>query len=496
MLAKKEKALYYKMYALHGKYILERGLLMDTIISKIYQLIKGTNNLIELEESIQIFMYEVFASQLGDVFTQLNQVIKEKKQEKGWTVKREDWKTIQFTFGSVRFSHTLMGDEKGDSHYPLDEWLGLRKHQRHSPLVEVKVAELASESTYRESARILKEWTAVTMSHTTVGSIIKRVGEAQAQADEEMVIELEEAASMPAGKEVDFLYAEADGVFVRGTKKKKSLEVRHAIVHEGWDKNGKRVSLRKPKVIMTTQPTAEFWKEVQAFTAHHYSLENARVVTNSDGGLGYTAEKFQEAFSQSRHPVLNQLDPYHIAQALNRALGGGQSEYKDPIRKALKEHNMDDFTLWLDTYESTLEEPKKVEKVKVFRTYIEHNWDRIFDWREKIENIPADARSLGAMESNQRHISFRMKKRGMHWSIEGGEAMVKVKQGILNQTLRDVYLKHQQRSERKQRDVKKTVRMTQILHQVTRPSIGASQGSISLYAAHSTALGQLVKGFR
>ncbi|KXG43513.1 UPF0236 family transposase-like protein [Tepidibacillus decaturensis] len=145
---------------------------------------------------------------------------------------------------------------------------------------------------------------------------------------------------------------EADGVFIKGTEKKKSLEVRHAVVHEGWEKNGKRVALREPKVIMTTQLTADFWKEVQAFTAHQYSLENTQIVSNSDGGQGYTAEKFQEAFSQSRYAVLNQLDPYHIAQALNRAIGGGKSEYKDSIRKALKEHNLDDFTLWLDTYES------------------------------------------------------------------------------------------------------------------------------------------------
>nr|WP_226035224.1 hypothetical protein [Aquibacillus saliphilus] len=40
---------------------------------------------------------------------------------------------------------------------------------------------------------------------------------------------------------------------------------------------------------------------------------------------------------------------------------------------------------------------------------------------EKVENPPKDARSLGAMESNQRHVSFRMKKRGMHWSEAGGE---------------------------------------------------------------------------
>jgi len=36
-----------------------------------------------------------------------------------------------------------------------------------------------------------------------------------------------------------------------------------------------------------------------------------------------------------------------------------------------------------------------------------------------------------------------MKKRGMHWSADGIEAMVKVKQGILNGTLREVYLSAQ-----------------------------------------------------
>lgn len=468
---------------------------MEKIISKIYEIIKRTDNLIELEESVRTYMYEVFASLLGDVFTQLDQVIKIQKQEEGWTVIRADEKTVQFTFGSVTFRHTSMRDGKGNCRHPFDEWLGLRKHQRHSPLVEVKVAEMASETDYREVARVLKEWTAVHLSHTTVGSVVRRVGEAQAQADKEMVSELEEAASLPEGKKVDFLYAEADGVFVRGTEKKKSHEVHHAIIHEGWDKNGKRVSLRNPKVIMTTQATEGFWKEVQAFTAHHYSLEDTQIVSNSDGGAGYTAEKFQEAFSQSKYSVLNQLDPYHISQALNRAFGGGKNEYKDGVKKAIKEHHLDNFKLWVDTYESTLEDEKKIEKLEGFCTYITHNWERIFDWREKVENPPEDARSLGAMESNQRHISFRMKKRGMHWSKEGAEGMVKIIQGILNRTLREVYLEHQKRSKRKQRHVKQVVRLAELLRQPTRPSIGAKQGSISLYTAHSSAIGNLMKSF-
>src|SRR5699024_9228426 len=120
------------------------------------------------------------------------------------------------------------------------------------------------------------------------------------------------------------------------------------------------VSLRNPQVIMTTQPMDNFWKEVQTFTAHQYTLGHTQVVTNSDGGAGYTASKFQEAFSQSKYPVLNQLDSYHVFQGLNRALGAKQSDYKDGIRKALESRHFDDFTLWLDSYESTLVDDKKI----------------------------------------------------------------------------------------------------------------------------------------
>jgi len=55
-------------------------------------------------------------------------------------------------------------------------------------------------------------------------------------------------------------------------------------------------------------------------------------------------------------------------------LGAKQSDYKDGIRKALESHNLDNFTLsWLDWYENTLEDDKKLKKVKEFRTYINRN---------------------------------------------------------------------------------------------------------------------------
>src|SRR5699024_11676316 len=119
--------------------------------------------------------------------------------------------------------------------------------------VEVRVAELASESNYRESARILSEWTPVSMSHTTVGKIIERVGEAQSNADKISVDELDIAATLPEGKKVDFLYAEADGVFVCGTKKRKHHEVYNCITYEVWSMNVKLVSLIIQQMMITTQ---------------------------------------------------------------------------------------------------------------------------------------------------------------------------------------------------------------------------------------------------
>lgn len=46
------------------------------------------------------------------------------------------------------------------------------------------------------------------------------------------------------------------------------------------------------------------------------------------------------------------------------------------------------------------------------------------------------ARSLEAIASNQRCINYWMRKSGMHWSSEGAEAIVKIKQGIFSYTLR------------------------------------------------------------
>lgn len=468
---------------------------MHTIIQSIYDLLKQNTNMIDFEKAVLDYMYQLICEGVGEVFDRVNKIVVEEKKEYGWKAERKDPRTIQCLFGSVTFSRTLMYDLEGAPHYSLDHFLGLRKRQRNSPYVEVKVAELASEHTYRQTAKVLEEWTPVSLSHQTVKTIVGKVGETQSRQDEALITELEEAAELPKGKEVPFLMAEADGVLVRGLEKRKHVEVRHCIFYEGWKENGTRVSLDAPYTIMSTESVQNFWQNVQAQAAHRYTLTNTRVITNSDGGAGYTAEHFQEAFSQSSYPVLNQLDSFHVSQAITRALRG-ETDWREKVQKAVREKDKEQLILYLDTIESQLVEEKEIDRLQGLRTYLLNQWERIFDWREQVPEVPEGARGLGSMESHQRRISFRMKKRGMHWSTKGAEAMVKVKQGMINGTLREAYLQHNPFTAREQRKRKKTIRLARLFSQPTRESVGVRQGSFALHAAHSSPLGKLQKGLR
>src|SRR5690625_7667682 len=121
-------------------------------------------------------MYETFTVIDSETFNHLNKVMKDKARYKQFLVERNDSRTIQFSLRAVTYQRTLFKDvHDNKSIYLLDKWLGFSTYQRYSLSVAVRVAELASESKYRESARILREWRSVSMSHTTVGKTLQRV---------------------------------------------------------------------------------------------------------------------------------------------------------------------------------------------------------------------------------------------------------------------------------------------------------------------------------
>ncbi|WKB37382.1 UPF0236 family protein [Terrilactibacillus sp. S3-3] len=107
------------------------------------------------------------------------------------------------------------------------------------------------------------------------------------------------------------------------------------------------------------------------------------------------------------------LDDFHVAQALTRVLHGDKDWLK-VAKKAVRHKQAGTLVAILDTYESQLENDQQIQKVEDVKKYLINHWNRLFDWRDKDKQAPKIAGKLGAMESNQRHLTFRMKKRGMH----------------------------------------------------------------------------------
>ncbi|WP_090926336.1 hypothetical protein [Salibacterium qingdaonense] len=50
-------------------------------------------------------------------------LVGEAKKDEGWDVEKRDARTVLFLFGPVQYLRTLMTDQEGTSHYPLDERL-------------------------------------------------------------------------------------------------------------------------------------------------------------------------------------------------------------------------------------------------------------------------------------------------------------------------------------------------------------------------------------
>ena len=69
---------------------MNRGLPMDKIITDIYEIMKGSSNPIEAEEDIQAYMWTVLSDVMQEIFSKVNQTIKEEKQKQGWKVQRND----------------------------------------------------------------------------------------------------------------------------------------------------------------------------------------------------------------------------------------------------------------------------------------------------------------------------------------------------------------------------------------------------------------------
>jgi hypothetical protein len=350
-----------------------------------------------------------------------------------------DWRVVGFRertvvtrFGEVRIRRRLYRDKRGKYHTMLDEYVGLKAHQAATPEMQAICSKMGSEMSFRTAAGVLVQWQAGLLSCSTCWRLLQRTGEAVVSGEAaavEAVFGRGERVPEAGEREVERLYMEADGVYVRLQGQPQShMEVRSAIAYEDWEplssaREGYR--LRGKRVYCHANEQSPFWEGASIAWARRWDPSSVREVIIGGDGAGWIRAG-REAFPGA----IWQLDSFHLARACGRAFG---AEMGRQLYEALRAGRTTEAQAWLQHAplrkgKQALRESRWVNKIA------QEGWG--VDWRAQLGVDMEEGRGLGCMEGTQAHLlAARMKHKGRSWSPAGARHMAKVQELCANHEL-------------------------------------------------------------
>lgn len=331
-------------------------------------------------------------------------------------------RTVLFTFGAMTFSRSRW--RRGTkTRYPVDEWLGLKKYMRCSLELMYHLVRYASEMSYRQVCRMIKLSYHLDITKDTVLKAVKLTGQLFSEKSHYRYFVEEEVSEKI---KAPVIYIEGDGVLVKtntGGDEKHNTDLAHFLVHTGTKiVNGRTVLLNKHEIIHTDYEVAR--DELLDYLYNHFEITNQTIlVTNSDNGKGYTRRVFQniqKALKIKRHEHF--WDAHHVKEKITSFFKSYPKILKDLMFKAIQTHNRKLLKTVLDTVESLVTDDEEYLVFQKFRKKFLNNFK---------DTKPAKLRGLshkgiGVMESQHCKVTFRMKHRGMYWSIKGACAMARL----------------------------------------------------------------------
>lgn len=332
-------------------------------------------------------------------------------------------RTVLFTFGEITFSRNRWRRGR-ETRYPVDEWLGLKPYMRYSPELMYHMAEHASKLSYREVCRTIKTAYGLIVTKDAVLKAVKLAERLFAEKEQYCFL-LE--AEQPQKLQVDKLYLEGDGVMIKTTSggdERHNTDLAHFLIHTGAKKVGKSryILQNKHEIIHTNYDKAR--EELLDYLYNHFEITDKTIlITNSDNGKGYTKRVFQEikkALGIKYHEHF--WDAYHLNEQVKVFLKSYPIILKDLAFKAIKNHQKSLLETVFDTVETLIETEDEYDKYTAFRQKLFRNFK---DTRpSKLRGLTSGG--IGVMESQHRKVTYRMKHRGMYWSLKGACAMAKM----------------------------------------------------------------------
>ena len=331
-------------------------------------------------------------------------------------------RTVLFTFGEITFSRNRWrrGDE---TRYPVDDWLGLKKYQRYSLELMYTFARYASEMSYRQVCRMIKLSYRLDITKDTVLKAVKLTGQLFSEKSHYRYFVEEH---VPEKINAPIIYVEGDGVLVKTTSKnneKHNTDLAHFLIHTGTKKvHGRTVLLNKHEIIHTDYEVAR--DELLDYLYNHFEITDQTIlVTNSDNGKGYTRRVFQniqKALKIKRHEHF--WDAYHVKEKLKQFFKPYPKVLQDLAFKAVQTYDRKLLKTALDTTEALIFDEEDYYDFQQFRQKLLDN----FKDTKTAKLRGLSHKGIGVMESQHRQVTYRMKHRGMYWSIKGACAMARL----------------------------------------------------------------------
>ena len=462
---------------------------MNTIVAEIIKIIKKSEDAISREEQIWHYIVAKMAQYVGTAFEAIDEELAKAYSKKDYRVERRDSRTIQGIFGAVTIRRRRMQAPDGKGMHPLDRELGIVPYQRYTPYFQHCVAQIAAKSVYRSTAMALTLLTPVTISHQEVGSLIKKVGEQYAKwEDAQACAEPEDEAVL---KTPEVLYIEGDGVIIRGQKQKK-IELHRFQIAEGVKVNGKRRELTGTYCFAGFN-RSKTMNQVKQYLEKNYDLSKTIVISNSDGGAGYSESVFTDITEGcKRHEHFR--DRYHVNKKIKERLNFTEKALVNKLHRCLWDYDREGVSVVLDTVESVAEGKEQETQVSQLRKYLERNWAYLRPIEQR-GGIDGYKKGIDTCESNHRLYTYRMKKQGRRWGKTGGEAMLKIITGLRNKNLARALTEQDKRFNKKQsRRFNGAVRMA-LKKTAFVEHVGIKHGRIVNYSPTSSAIGHLAKAF-
>lgn len=426
-------------------------------------------NFKSLEENTFKEMMKLGRTIIQDELRMLDKLILDYRDKEVFKPKDFQETTLKTKLGEIpiaRRRYKMVINGKVKCIYLLDELLEINDFGLYSVgIVEMVTREITKKS-YRETAKTISEDTDNTISHIAVRNIVLKLGEKIKKLEEEK-IKLYEEGKIEGEKEIQYIFCEHDGIYIKkqkskkhkgkkkfkvkhfkkkkGKKKKNGIELKIAVIHEGKEPRYTNDYKLKNKIIVGTASKAKDLKKIEDMIIGTTYKEHAikKVVINGDGAdwTGSIVEGAKEIF---------QLDMAHIQKKIYMSVS--DEEYLKKMQDIVYTEQAKNIFSLIYNYKVELETDNKVvelEKVKELEEYLRNNEDGLQRYQyklgykeEPLEEHKEDLPSLGSEESEMYcTCRYRMKKNRTSWCVEGAEALLKVIMNKMNGRLEEIITK-------------------------------------------------------